>query len=179
MLQLDFRIQRFFFDREGVISKVEKGRRGAMSRVGGLTRLIARRSIRKAGRKTPPSPAGRPPRSRTGALRDYIFYAYDPKTDSVVCGPAKLNQIFLRNGRPTKGTVPEILEEGGRAGVVEQRYTNNFSPDAWRRADLRRNKDSEKYDYRIRYYNVAARPYMAPAFDLAMKQLPQFLTRLI
>jgi hypothetical protein len=51
------------------------------------------------------SEPGKPPRNRTGLLRDKILFAYDPNSESVVVGPALLNG---GNG------APETLEFGGR-----------------------------------------------------------------
>jgi len=53
-----------------------------------------------------PSEPGEPPRSVTGLLKDFLFFAYDPQRRSVVVGPAKLNG---------GSGAPQILEEGGFA----------------------------------------------------------------
>lgn len=173
MLTLDFKVTNFFFDRDIVLTRMEKGRYRALSKFGGLTRIIARRSIRKAGKKTPPSPPGRPPRSRTGRLREGILYAYDPRSGSAVIGPTLYNQVFLRNGRPQRGTVPEVLEYGGRIGIIE---TNRYG--GWQRRDLRYNM-REGEETRVRFVDIAAHPFMKPAFDTALRQLPSYLRDLI
>jgi hypothetical protein len=51
------------------------------------------------------SKPGEPPRNRIGLLRDNIFFAYDPDSESVVVGPARLN---------SGSDAPENLEFGGR-----------------------------------------------------------------
>jgi len=48
---------------------------------------------------------GKPPRNRSGLLRDNILFAYDPDSESVVVGPALLNG---------GSDAPETLEFGGR-----------------------------------------------------------------
>lgn len=51
-----------------------------------------------------PSRPGDPPRSRVGLLRQFIFFAYDDSTRSVVIGPARIGG---------SGTAPGVLELGG------------------------------------------------------------------
>lgn len=94
-----------FFDRPKVIQAVDKATRGVLSRFGSFVRTTARHSIRK--RKSP-SPPGQPPRNRTGLLKRFIFFAYEPQDRSVVIGPARLNRST---------GAPEILEYGGTATV--------------------------------------------------------------
>lgn len=59
---------------------------------------------------------GTPPISRTGLLRQFIFFAYDWNKASVVIGPAKLNK---------PGAAPNALEYGGttQAGPKNARRT--------------------------------------------------------
>lgn len=90
-----------FFDRERVMAAVARGKRAALSKGAALVRLIAKRSIRK--RKGPSKP-GNPPHSHKGQLRNLLFYAYDPNTESAVAGPARLT-------RSTEA--PATLEFGG------------------------------------------------------------------
>lgn len=63
----------------------EKARVG--NRQGSLIRTIAKRAIRK--RKAVSQP-GSPPTSRTGILKKFLFYSWDPSTQSVLVGPEKL-----------------------------------------------------------------------------------------
>lgn len=73
-------------------------------RQGALIRTIARRSIRR--RRTPSQPGG-PPRSKTGLLRNFIFYSWDPVSQSIVIGPQRLSGKGL-------GDAPRRLELGDR-----------------------------------------------------------------
>lgn len=173
--RITYRMTRFFFDRQAVISRVDNLRLRALRFLGGRTRLIARRSIRRRGKRTPPAPAGSPPYSRTGKLREGILFAFDPANKSVVIGPVILNQVFLLQGRPVRGTVPQVLEEGGRIGIVERKVVGSNPLYKWWRADLRYNKDSSKYDYRIRFVVIQPHPYMAPAAEKAVEGLPEQL----
>lgn len=67
---------------------------------------------RKTGKPKPRRPmqsskAGQPPRSHLGLLKRFIFFAYDPATNGVVIGPARLNGVA---GGPA---ALAALEEGG------------------------------------------------------------------
>jgi hypothetical protein len=77
----------------------EKQRVGV--RQGALIRMIARRSIRKRKANSQP---GNPPTSRTGLLRNFIFFSWDPGSQSVIVGPERLNLT---------GKTPKTLEYGG------------------------------------------------------------------
>lgn len=98
---IDMRIKSLFFDRKVVIDAVDKAKRAVLSRAGAFIRTIARTSIRKRKGSAPP---GKPPHSHVGLLRNFILFGYDPASDSVVIGPAKLN-------KPTEA--PRVLEHGG------------------------------------------------------------------
>lgn len=120
---LSFRAKEWFLDSKRVEFLVDKDTAQFLNRVGGNVRTIARRSMRR--RKKGVSAPGQPPLAHTGKLRDGIWYAYDPKTKSVVVGPTRFNQISYvfdgggqgRNFRA--GAIPAILEFGGLFGVRE------------------------------------------------------------
>lgn len=124
----------FFVDRAGrarIFAGVDRARHKALTAAGAMVRRVARNSIRPARRKKlseidpakrwrydkkrmgsdalprpwAPSEPGQPPRSRTGLLKKFIFFAFDPKTRSVVIGPARLTKV--------RGDVPNVLEYGG------------------------------------------------------------------
>jgi hypothetical protein len=61
------------------------------------------------------SPAGQPPYSRTGLLREFIFFVYDRMRRSVIIGPAR----FARK----TGNAPEALEYGGRSKATTRGKT--------------------------------------------------------
>ena len=56
-------------------------------RQGALIRTIARRSIRRRKKVSQP---GKPPTNRDGQLKRFLFYSWDPTTQSVVAGPDQL-----------------------------------------------------------------------------------------
>ena len=120
------RAKNLFFDRAFVIERIDAASRKAMSRGGAIVMRSARKSIKDgvvlargrvkegerrqvAERRT--SKPGDPPFSQTGFLRDYLLFAFDPASRSVVVGPA-------RRGRSSGA--PETLEFGGTA-VIERR----------------------------------------------------------
>jgi len=154
-----------FFDRKAVLGAVDRATRKVLSRFGAFVRTTARHSIRR--RKAVSQP-GQPPTNRTGTLKRFIWFAYEPAKRSVIIGPAKTNQVFFDgDGRPVKGTVPEVLEDGGSIFVREV-----FKWGAWRRADLRSRRRLAGLPTRLRKVNIAARPYMGPAFAKEKPKLP-------
>jgi len=139
-----------FFDRRAIASALAPTERRVLGRFGGATKQTAKRSIRNAPKKltkrsrgvvrhgTIVSRPGDPPYSRTGLLKDHIYYAFDMSRRSVVIGPAKLSGFHGED-------VPHKLEHGGTVrlprggtGILE------------------------------------SRPYMRPAFDKQLQQLPRY-----
>jgi len=109
VIVLDFKAaKRLFVDRKAVRRDVDRTTVKALASAGGWIRTTARRSIRSvpaAKRFTaPPSSPGKPPRSRGGQLKRFLFFAYDPSEKSVVVGPARL---------PRGDGAPSTLEFGG------------------------------------------------------------------
>ena len=112
-------MKKMFFDRAAVIAKVDPATRKALSKFGAFVRTTARRSIKNAPFIKPKekgvertdfrkrySKPGNPPYSRTGKLKKFISFAYDPAKRSVVIGPE-----ILPGKR--KAIAPPILEYGG------------------------------------------------------------------
>jgi hypothetical protein len=126
--------KRLFFDRDAVVSAVDRGTRKVLSKFGAFVRQRAKTSIKKRKEISEP---GQPPSSHTGLLRKNIFFVFSPQTRSVVIGPILLN----------KGTdAPRLLEYGG---TVVRKKGANF--------------------VRMTY---VARPYMRPAFEKELPNLP-------
>lgn len=117
-----------FFDRAKVIEAVDEGTRKVLSKFGAFVRQRAKTSIRYRDRAGLP---GQPPSAhrtmmrrktnrRTGAskaqavspLREFILFAYDSGSRSVVIGPA-----LLKAG----SRAPALLEYGGTASVLDPR----------------------------------------------------------
>ncbi len=130
-----------FFDRAEVMRATSRAERRVLSRFGAFVRRSARSSIRKRKRISEP---GNPPSSHTGLLRKFIFFAFDPNSQSVIIGPVRLNQKI--------GDAPAALEHGGTSRVLE---------------------GSRRRARRTRTIRVRRRPYMQPAFEREQPKLPQ------
>lgn len=151
-------LKKAFFDRQKVLDATDRASRRVMSKAGAFVRTRARASIRTRKKASEP---GQPPTNRTGILKRFIFFAYDQNAGGVVVGPAKTNQVFFgRDGRPTRGTVPQVLEYGGSITILEV-----FKWGKWRRADLRSRRRLGGLPTRYRTVKIAARPYMHPALE--------------
>lgn len=86
--------------------------------------------------------AGSPPSSHVGLLKKLILFFFDIANRSVIIGPAKLNEKI--------GDAPHALEEGGTTQVMQG-------------PRVRRVK---------RTVQVKARPYMGPAFNAELPNVP-------
>jgi len=138
--------KQMFFDRQAVISRVDKATRKVLGHFGALVRKSAIASIKEAPAKRH-APPGSPPFSHMLARRrkinqrrkaegkqpvrgfkglKHILYAFEPVNRSVIIGPA--------SNRSRSITIPEILEYG-------------------------------KLD-------VSRRPFMGPAFEREKPKLP-------
>jgi hypothetical protein len=105
---------------------------------------FVRTSARSSMRKRKrPSAPGQPPSAHVGLIKRFLFFVYDPQRKSVVIGPAKLN-------KPSDNAL-EVLEHGGQTTILSRR----------------RDSKSDK-----RTANIAARPFMQPAFDKNLPQVP-------
>lgn len=133
-----------FFDRPKVQRAVDRSTRRLFVRMGGLTRKIARQSIRK---RKKPSPAGQPPHSHLGLLRKFIYFVFESKPrPTMVAGPALLNG--RPDPQPVNATVPEALEHGAKLRV------------------------RGRFQRSAKIVDLEPRPYMAPAFNKAKDKLP-------
>lgn len=174
-----------FFDREAVLKLMDRATAKALSKFGAFVRRRAQTSLRY---RTKASAPGSPPSAHksalsgikpgnlkrknqpTSPLRGFIFFAYDKETQSVIIGPAKTNQVFFEgNRRPVTGTVPSVLEYGGSITILEW-----FRAGKWERADLRSRRRLAERPTRFRTIDIAARPFMGPAFQAELPQLIEF-----
>jgi hypothetical protein len=71
-------------DASKVVKAARKGSIVSLGHAGAAIRLTARRSIRKSAK---PSPAGTPPHTRKGRIRNAIKYAVIAAAQAVVIGP--------------------------------------------------------------------------------------------
>lgn len=100
---------KMFFDRQKVIDALGKARKASLSKAGGLVRTIARRSMRK---RRKPSPPGKPPRVVRGLLKKFLFFGYEAGSQTVVVGPAALKP---------QPVAPATLEYGGNVARLKAR----------------------------------------------------------
>lgn len=105
---ITMRIKDLFFDRHTVMRAVDKAKRAVLSKAGAFIRTAAKHSIRKRKGLAPP---GRPPHSHEGSLRRFLYFGYDPASDSVVVGPVGFK----------RSTAPNVLEFGGKSEVRYRR----------------------------------------------------------
>ena len=136
---IGMRMKKLFFDRKAVTGKVDRAARKVLSRFGAFVRRAAKSSIRKRKRVSSP---GQPPSSRTGLLKKFIFFGYEPAKRSVVIGPVRLSRKV--------GDAPHALEHGGTSTLAE---------------GLRGSRKKRRV-------KIKARPFMGPAFDKEKPKLP-------
>ena len=147
-----------FFDRKAVTDAIGKAKAGVLAKQGAYVRTIARRSMKK---KKGPSKPGTPPNVHEGQIKDFLYFAFDAETDTVVVGPAKLGN----------GSAPDVLEHGGKIkefGIYDGR--GRFVP---LRFMNRKGRIAAMKTGRVvaRRSTVAMRPFMNPALLLAKPKL--------
>ena len=163
-MAITMRMKELFFDRPAVQKAMDKATRKALGRAGAFIRTRAKSSIRKAPylrRKTrgkarsdlrrASSKPGNPPYSQVGTLKRFLFFAYDPASESVVVGPERI----------TRSTdAPHTLEFGGRALVKLKPL-----PKWWRTPKKPRPLSKRVF--------IKKRPYMLPALKKEAPNLPK------
>lgn len=93
---------------------IRKARRKRLSELDHPTLINYRIRQKEAVREGRPAPAlpvshslpGEPPRSIAGHLRNFLFFAFDPQSKTVLVGPARLSG-------QGQGIAPNVLEYGG------------------------------------------------------------------
>lgn len=95
-----------FFDRKAIIDRIGRAKARVLSQAGAFIRRTAKGKIRYA---KGPSKPGSPPHGHRGRygkspLRELIYFAYDPSTNSVVVGPTPFQGAAI---------APRVLELGG------------------------------------------------------------------
>lgn len=155
-MKITIEAKKFFFDRERVLKAVDAGRRQALGHIGGFTRKTAMRSIRRSSRTSRP---GRPPNAHEDRLKKNIWYAYDPRHESVVIGPVQFRSSI----------VPQTLEHGGTIRVTNKllnvQRLRGGKPPKW-----------------VRYtgpLTIRARPFMGPALEKTKSEIPERFEGLI
>ena len=80
-----------FFDSKKVEDSVSKVEKANLSKAGAFIRRSAIFSIPSGKGSSKP---GQPPKSHSGVLKKFIYFAFDPSSRSVVVGPALTNQTI-------------------------------------------------------------------------------------
>ncbi len=155
-----YSVTKLFLDRAEIQNRIGQARARALSRQGAFVRTTARQKILRRRKRV--SAPGKPPsihsRDPNRSLKRILFF-YDSRSDSVVIGPVKMNQVNF--GTSGQITIPQLLEFGGTARIREVQYPNSFR---WFRRDGRR-RTRPGYRYRTRTARYAPRPFMSVALD--------------
>ena len=161
---IGFQVTTLMFDSPRVVRAVDRATYRAMLRTGQYVRAVARRSIRP---KRGTSRAGHAPHDKTGLLRAFILYGFDPVSRSVVVGPRKLSGVESYPGM----TVPEVLEYGGTVpmDITQAKLIELRENDAWHL--WQRYRDEEGQTVRARY---RPHPYMGPALERSLPKIDDF-----
>lgn len=188
-----------FFDRAAVMGEFGRATARVFGSFGAYVRKVARNSIKPVGKKGIASKPGQPPKSRTGLLREHIYFTYNRQARSVVIGAA----LFARSSWAQKtlehgGTVlrqrnrRRRFRKVGGAGEMrlyagkacrttkvvtglhgEQRVTYaKLTTQA--QADRANRLNELIYGPAQVAATIAPRPYMAPAFVQGKEKLPAF-----
>jgi hypothetical protein len=161
---ITIRAKRMFFDRKKVQDILGKQSAKALGKAGAFVQRRARSSLRR--RKAASAP-GSPPNVHSQddvATLKNIWFALDEKSLSVVVGPLKLNQQQYLGGVLTAGTVPQLHEFGGTAGIREKRVGKSWHP-------VGRRGPRPGQPTRVRRAQYPPRPWMGPAM---VKEAPNF-----
>lgn len=158
-------IKKFFFDRKAVTSRTDSAKRNVLSKIGAFIRTTAQRSMRR--RKSASKP-GSPPSAHKGLLKKFLYFGYDPSSDSVVVGPVRLG----------KGEAPPLNEYGGmarRTKVVgsgrkafSPRQAKSFAAKI-RTGQIVGRKQAPRKAYQAKY---PGRPFMGPALEKEKPNIP-------
>jgi hypothetical protein len=141
----------FFTDKE-VIRATNAATRSNFTHLGGYCRKMAINSIKKRRGVSAPDA---PPHSHVGTLRRHIYYHYNPKTKSVVIGPARIST--LRKKRP---------------GVAPVAWTNAPALLEWGGKTTRRQMNKRGTHFVTRPMRYRKRPFMVPAMEATKAKLP-------
>ncbi len=166
-------ITAMFFDRQKILNKYQAKRLRILSRAGAYVLRVYKSLIKNRDSVSEPGnpPSGHPENGqKDGALEQYSYFVYDPQSESVLVGPAKLNKVYFDgNGQPLTGTVTEILDRGGDFQILEV-----FKRGRWQRADLRSRRRIAGLPTRLRRVHIAARPAIGPALEKSTPKLSEF-----
>lgn len=155
-----------FFDRTHVVRKLDQAKKRMLTGIGARTMTRARRSLKTPGKrkaKNYKATPGKPPASWTGLLKQFIFFVYEPRTESVMIGPADFKE---------SSDTPELLEYGGSA--TRRVPIFDWHPDDGTPWSQRKGK-RKVVDYKNMAVDYPAYPYMQPPFDEVVEEWDNYL----
>lgn len=170
-----------FFDRAAITDKVEKAILRGHAQAGAYVRTVARRSMRKRKKASPP---GQPPSVHKGGLKDLLFFGYDAARKTTVVGPVKFSAVRTKTQLATSLPVPGQQEHGGTSTMLKKVFNRSGRKATERQKEsfLRKIKDGSLVPQR-RFTLVKAqakyppRPYMGPALETSKSKLPELFAR--
>lgn len=167
-------VTKMFLRTDEIVKSVNRERMRRLVRAGAYVWRAQRNLIRKRNK---PSQAGSPPHGHGDQLlRKNIFFHYDRAADSVVIGPALLNRSRPnRDGEPTRGTTPLVLDEGGSIFKLDYQASDGV----WWRTSNRNSKWREGMPTRLVEMRIGPRPYKQRAIDSAIRALPSMFRGLL
>ncbi len=164
-----------FFDRAAIGNAVEKAILRGLASAGAYVRTVARRSMRRRKKASPP---GQPPSTHQGQLRDLLLFAYDQPNKATVVGPAKFSAVRKNSASTTP--VPGLHEHGGMVTVFKKVFNKGRkATDRQKESFLRKLKDGSLIPAKKRFTLVKVqakypvRPYMGPALETSKAKLPE------
>ena len=99
----------------------------------------------------------------------FILFGLEGR-DRVLIGPVGLNQKQYLNGRISGGTVPNLMEFGGTAGIREKLVGKQWMPRG-------RRSPRPGQPTRVRIATYAPRPFMGPALAAEKDKFPGLWAR--
>lgn len=151
----------------------------------------AQRRAKALGKPAPLRPfqasqPGESPRSRTGKLKQHIYYGLEPMRENVIIGPAFLpirgegmGAEKLEYGGRIKRGKPRRKNSVGRGGIVRM---NGSKPTFSKLKTAAQVAAADKFDEQLYGpiktgdVQLFARPYMNPSFNATLTELPRYFT---
>jgi hypothetical protein len=169
-ITVSMKITSMFFDRPAVIRRMDAATQRSLAKAGAFVRRAAISRLRRRKRYSLPGESPSVHSTDPIANLKFILFGFDGR-DTVVVGPVGLNQKQYLNGRLSGGTVPNLMEFGGRAGIREKLAGRTWVP--------RGRRSRPNQPTRVRLATYAPRPFMGPALRAEQDKFPQLWARSI
>lgn len=170
-ITVSLKIVDLFFDTPAVERRLDRANRSSLSKAGAFVRRAAISRLRRRKRASRPGESPSVHSTDPVANLRFILFGFDGR-DSVIIGPVGLNQKQYLNGRLSGGTVPNLMEFGGRAGIREKLAGKTWVPRGRRRP-------RPGQPTRVRLATYAPRPFMKPALEAEADKFPTLWARSI